>query len=303
MPKEVYGKRFPFLPRSEILSFEEISRFARLAVGLGVHKLRLTGGEPLLRSKLHVLVAQLARLETDLALTTNGSLLAKHAVPLRDAGLQRVTVSLDSLDDAVFQAMNDVNFPVSAVLQGIDAAAAAGLEVKINCVVRKGVNDHGVTELARHFRGSGHILRFIEFMDVGITNGWRLDQVLSGAAIIERIKREVALEPASPRYPGEVAKRWAYADGSGEIGIVTSVTQPFCGECSRARLSASGKLYTCLFTNQAIDLRDMLRGGSSDDQLTDALATTWRAREDRYSEQRTGNTRHLPRVEMSYIGG
>ena len=303
MPKEKYGKGFRFLPRSAILSFEEIYRVARLSVGTGVRKLRLTGGEPLLRAQLPALVQQLSNLEVDLAMTTNGSLLAKQAKPLRDAGLLRVTVSLDSLDDTIFRRMNDVDFPVSAVLEGIEAAAAAGLKVKVNCVVRKGVNDGSVVELARYFRGLGHTLRFIEFMDVGITNGWKLDNVLSGAQIIDRISQEVALEPVSPGYTGEVAKRWKYLDGSGEIGVITSVTQPFCGDCSRLRLSANGQLYTCLFASQGTDLRTTLRDGSDDDAVRSRLRDVWETRSDRYSERRNTHTKQLSRVEMSYIGG
>jgi GTP 3',8-cyclase len=302
MPKEAFGPGFRFLPREEILSFEELLRVARLFVRLGVSKLRITGGEPLLRVQLPELIAMLAALGTDLALTTNGSLLKQHAVALKDAGLRRVTVSLDSVDDDVFRKMNDVDFPVGQVLEGIDAAASAGLRVKLNCVVRRGVNDHTIADLAERFRGSGHTLRFIEYMDVGITNGWRLDQVVSEQEILNRLSgtKLVSLEPT---YPGEVARRYGYADGSGEIGIITSVTRPFCASCTRARLSARGQVYTCLFAAQGIDLKQPLRDGAGDDELLALLTQTWRARTDAYSETRSANTRRLRKVEMSYIGG
>jgi cyclic pyranopterin phosphate synthase len=305
MPREVFGEDFTFLRRDEILSFEEITRLARVFASLGVRKLRLTGGEPLLRNSLPVLVEMLAAIDgVDIALTTNASLLTQQARALKDAGLRRVTVSLDSLDDDVFQRMNDADFSVSKVLEGIDAAAAAGLApVKINAVVRRDVNDHTAVDLARHFKGSGHIVRFIEYMDVGATNGWRIHDVVPGAEIIRMINAESPLEPIDANYGGEVARRWRYADGSGEIGVITSVTQPFCGGCTRARLSADGSLYTCLFATQGVDLRGLLRAGASDEVIAAAVAGTWTKRADRYSEQRTGETRGLPRIEMSYIGG
>ncbi|HEV2235559.1 MAG TPA: GTP 3',8-cyclase MoaA [Ktedonobacterales bacterium] len=306
MPKEVFGRGYQFLPASQLLTFEEIARLARLAVGLGVEKIRLTGGEPLVRRDVERLVAMLAPIEglRDLTLTTNGSLLARKAEALRAAGLRRVTVSLDSLDDTTFRAMNDVDFPVARVLEGIEAAAAAGLApVKINMVVKRGVNDHHVAEMARHFHGTGHILRFIEYMDVGTTNGWRLDDVVPGAEIVARIQSELPLEPADANYRGEVARRYRYTDGGGEIGIITSVTQPFCGGCTRARLSSEGLIYTCLFGTRGHDVRALLRSGQSDSAVTDFLAGLWRVRRDRYSEQRTSLTAPLPKVEMSHIGG
>jgi cyclic pyranopterin phosphate synthase len=305
MPREVFGEDFTFLRRDEILSFEEITRLARVFATLGVRKLRLTGGEPLLRNSLPVLVEMLAAIDgVDIALTTNGSLLAQQARALRDAGLRRVTVSLDSLDDDVFQRMNDADFPVTRVLEGIDVAAAAGLTpVKINAVVRRDVNDHTAVDLARRFKGSGHIVRFIEYMDVGASNGWRLDDVVPGAEIVKMIDAEMPLERIDANYDGEVAQRWRFADGSGEIGVIASVTEPFCGGCTRARLSADGSLYTCLFATQGVDLRGLLRAGASDDVVAAAVAGTWTKRADRYSEQRTGETRGLPRIEMSYIGG
>ncbi len=305
MPREVFGADFAFLPRTEILSFEEIARVARIFAAQGVRKLRLTGGEPLLRHGLPSLIAMLAEIpDIDIALTTNGSLLAAQARELADAGLKRVTVSLDSLDDAVFRSMNDADFPVARVLEGIDAAAAAGLSpIKINAVVRRGVNDHTVVDLARHFRGAGHIVRFIEYMDVGHSNGWRLDDVVPGAEIVRMIGAEMPLEPADANYGGEVARRWRYTDGVGEVGVITSVTQPFCGDCSRARISAEGKLYTCLFATEGTDLRALLRDGSDDATITAAVTDVWHAREDRYSELRSAATEKLPRIEMSYIGG
>lgn len=306
MPKEIFGKDFVFLPHSEILTFEEITRLARLFVGLGVEKIRLTGGEPLVRKDIEKLVAMLAALPglRDLTLTTNGSLLKKKAQALRAAGLRRITVSLDSLKDEVFQAMNDVGFPVRAVLEGIEAAAAAGLHpIKINMVVKRGMNDGDVVEMARFFKGTGYILRFIEYMDVGTTNGWRLDDVVPAAEIIRRIDAEMPLEPAEPNYLGEVAGRYRYKDGSGEIGIIASVTQPFCRTCTRARLSADGKLYTCLFASTGHDLRSLLRSGNSDDEILAVLESIWRRRGDRYSELRSANTVGLRKIEMSYIGG
>ena len=305
MPKEVFGRDYPFLPRAELLTFEEIERLASVFAGLGVEKIRITGGEPLLRRDLEKLVALLARIDgLDLTLTTNGSLLAAKARALEDAGLERVTVSLDSLDDDVFRAMNDVDFPVTRVLEGIDAALAAGLApVKVNVVVKRGLNEDGVLPMARHFRGTGVVLRFIEYMDVGHSNGWRLDDVVPAAEIVAAIDAELPLEPVDPAYRGEVANRWRYRDGSGEIGVISSVTRPFCGDCTRARLSADGKVYTCLFAVQGHDLRALLRSGASDDELTEAIADIWRARTDRYSELRSAATADLPKVEMSYIGG
>ncbi len=310
MPKEVYGRDFPFLPRGQVLSFEEIARVARLLVGLGVEKLRITGGEPLVRRDLPDLIAMLAELRTpdgrptDLTLTTNGAALRPLAAPLRAAGLGRITVSLDSLDDAVFRSMNGVDFPVTRVLDGIAAARDAGLAtIKVNTVVKRGLNEASILPLARWARAEGLILRFIEYMDVGHSNGWRLDEVVPSSEILERISAELPLEPLPPRYPGEVANRWRYVDDSGEIGIIASVSQPFCGDCTRLRLSADGRLYTCLFAVDGHDVRDRLRAGASDDELTAHLASVWRARADRYSELRTGATRALPKVEMFAIGG
>ena len=305
MPREVFGADFAFLPRDQILRFEEIERVARLAAELGVRKVRLTGGEPLLRAELPRLVGMLAAIPgLEVALTTNGSLLASQAAALAEAGLSRVTVSLDSLDDDVFRAMNDAAFPVRLVTEGIEAAAAAGLApIKVNAVVRRGVNDHTVVDLARHFHGSGHTLRFIEFMDVGTTNGWRMDEVVPAQELLAAISAALPLQPVEPAYRGEVARRYRYADGGGEIGFITSVTQPFCGDCTRARLSAEGSLFTCLFAASGTDLREPLRTGASDEELTALLRRTWGAREDRYSELRSGATEDLPRVEMSYIGG
>jgi len=305
MPREVFGPGFEFLPREELLTFEEIARLARIAAGLGVRKVRLTGGEPLLRRDLPVLVGMLAEVPgVELALTTNGALLERAAPELAAAGLDRVTVSLDSLDDAVFRAMNDVDFPVGRVLAGIEAARAAGLApVKVNAVVHRGVNDHTVVELARRFRGTGVTVRFIEYMDVGSTNGWRLTDVVPGEEVVRRIAAELPLEPVPPAYPGEVARRYRYADGSGEVGIVTSVTRPFCGDCTRARLSAEGVLYTCLFATRGTDLKTPLRAGASDAGLAARLAGVWSERDDRYSEVRSAATAGLPKVEMSYIGG
>jgi cyclic pyranopterin phosphate synthase len=304
MPREVFGAGFEFLPRDEILTFEEIAKLARVFASFGVRKLRLTGGEPLLRHELPKLIAMLREIDgVEIALTTNGSLLKQQARSLADAGLDRVTVSLDSLDDAVFRAMNDADFPVSAVLEGIEAASDAGMRpVKINAVVKRGVNDHTVLDLARNFRASGHIVRFIEYMDVGHTNGWRLDDVVPGAEIVRMISQEMPLVPAPANYPGEVVQRWRYAEG-GEAGVITSVTQPFCGDCTRARLSAEGTLYTCLFAVNGTDLRGPLRGGASEDEIAAILRSTWLEREDRYSELRSEATAGLRKVEMSYIGG
>jgi cyclic pyranopterin phosphate synthase len=305
MPKEVFGRGYEFLRREQLLTFEEIARLARAFAAHGVEKIRLTGGEPLLRRDVERLVELLAQIpDLDLTLTTNGSLLPLKAQALRDAGLSRVTVSLDSLDDDVFRAMNDVDFPVERVLEGIDAAAAAGLApIKVNMVVKRGVNDDSILDMASRFRGTGHILRFIEFMDVGATNGWRLDDVVPAAEIVRRIDAELPLEPVDPNYRGEVARRWRYRDGGGEIGVIASVTQPFCGDCTRARLSADGSLYTCLFANRGHDLRALVRSGAADEQLFEQVGRIWRRRSDRYSELRSAETTDLRRVEMSYIGG
>ena len=321
MPKEVFGASYPFLPHAEVLSFEEITRLARLFVGVGVRKLRLTGGEPLVRKNVEGLVEQLAALRApdgeplDITLTTNGSLLERKARALAAAGLKRVTVSLDSLDDAVFQAMNDVGFPVRKVLAGIDAAQAAGLgPIKVNMVVKRGTNDHEILPMARYFRGRGITLRFIEFMDVGATNGWRMDEVLPSADVIRRLRDEFALVPLAHSARGETAERWGYAgpDGRhdaalGEIGVISSVTKPFCGDCNRARLSTEGRLYLCLFAANGYDLRQLLRGGASDDAIGSAIGAIWGQRADRYSELRASG-RVDPhtgerRIEMSYIGG
>jgi cyclic pyranopterin phosphate synthase len=306
MPKEVFGRSHAFLPRAEILSFEEITRVVAAAASLGVTKVRLTGGEPLLRRDLDVLVAMLAEVDgiTDLALTTNGALLAGKARGLRAAGLTRVTVSLDSLDEAVFAAMNDVGVPLGRVLDGIAAAVDAGFRpVKLNTVVKRGVNDDGLVELARFARERGLVARFIEYMDVGTTNGWKLDDVVPAAEIVRRIDAALPLEPAEANYRGEVARRWRYRDGSGEIGVIASVTQPFCSDCTRARLSTDGKLYTCLFAAAGHDLRALLRAGASDEELRAALAGIWAGRADRYSQRRTSLTAPVRRIEMSYIGG
>jgi cyclic pyranopterin phosphate synthase len=306
MPKEIFGRDYAFLPRAELLTFEEITRLATAFANQGVSKIRLTGGEPLLRRDLERLVVMLANVDgiADIALTTNGSALAAKAHILKDAGLTRVTVSLDALDDHTFAAMNDVSFPVSRVLAGIDAAASAGLTpVKINMVVRRGVNDHAITSLAAHFRGSGHILRFIEYMDVGATNGWRMDDVVPAAEIITAINQRWPLAPVQPNYPGEVASRYCYRDGAGEIGVIASVTRPFCGACTRARLSADGKLYTCLFAAAGRDLRAPLREGAGDEALNEHIRSIWTRRADRYSELRRTRTRQQPKIEMSYIGG
>lgn len=312
MPKEVFGKDYPYLPHSALLSFEEITRLARLFVAQGVRKIRLTGGEPLLRKNIEVLVEQLAALRTpdgaplDLTLTTNGSLLARKAVSLKAAGLNRVTVSLDGLDDAVFRRMNDVDFPVADVLRGIDAARQAGLgPIKVNMVVKRGTNEQEIVPMARHFRGTGVVLRFIEYMDVGATNGWRMDEVLPSADVVQRLSAELPLVPLEASAPGETAERWGYADGSGEIGVISSVTQAFCQDCNRARLSTEGQLYLCLFASRGHDLRSLLRGGASDLALMQAIAGIWQQRGDRYSQLR-GAGMLAPtekRIEMSYIGG
>jgi cyclic pyranopterin phosphate synthase len=304
MPREVFDSGYRFLPHDAILSFEEIARLARVFVDLGTKKIRLTGGEPLVRRHVHRLVAMLKELPVELTLTTNGSLLAQNAKALKDAGLDRVTVSLDSLEDATFRAMNDADFPVAKVLEGIEAAAAAGLgPIKINMVVKRGVNDHGVLAMAERWRGSGHIVRFIEFMDVGSTNGWRMDDVVPSASIIRTISERWPLEAIDPNYPGEVAERWRYKDGAGEVGVISSVTQAFCSTCTRMRLSTEGSLYTCLFAQHGHDLKSLLRAGAPDEQLRNEIAAVWQRRADRYSEIRTEFTSKNKKVEMSYIGG
>jgi cyclic pyranopterin phosphate synthase len=303
MPKEVYGRDHRFLDRRELLTFEEIARVARMFVSLGTRKLRITGGEPLVRRDLERLVAQLSELDVELTLTTNASLLAAKAQPLADAGLDRITVSLDALDDATFRALNDVDFPVERVLEGIDAATAAGLPVKVNAVVKRGVNDDQIVPMAAFFRERGHTLRFIEFMDVGHTNGWRLDDVVPAAEIVALLDEAFGVDPVDASYRGEVAQRWRYRDGRGEVGVIASVTQPFCGDCTRARISAEGKLFTCLFAVRGNDLRALIRGGASDDELEAAVRGIWAGRSDRYSDLRSAATAGLDKVEMSYIGG
>ena len=306
MPREVFDADYQFLPHDELLSFEEIVRMARVFHGLGTEKIRLTGGEPLLRRGIDRLVAMLreALPEVDLTLTTNGSALKAQAAALKAAGLDRITVSLDSLDEATFQRMNDADFPVAKVLEGIDAAARAGLApIKINMVVKRGVNDAQVVDMARHFRGTGHIVRFIEFMDVGSTNGWRMDDVIPSADIVRRIGARFPLVPANAQYVGEVAERWRYLDAQGEIGVISSVTEAFCSTCTRARLSTDGQLYTCLFAQRGYDLKGPMRRGESDEGLRNAVAAIWRQREDRYSEIRTAETARSRKVEMSFIGG
>ena len=303
MPKEVFGRDYRFLDRRELLTFEEIARLAGVFVSLGTRKIRLTGGEPLVRRDLERLVSQLAGLDVDLTLTTNGSLLPAKAQSLAAAGLRRVTVSLDALDDATFRALNDVDFPVDRVLAGIDAAVAAGLPVKVNAVVKRGVNDDQIVPMAAFFKERGQTLRFIEYMDVGHTNGWRLDDVVPAAEIVGALDKAFGVEPVDPSYRGEVARRWRYRDGSAEVGVIASVTQPFCGDCTRARLSAEGRLFTCLFAVRGTDLRALLRGGASNEELAAAVTAIWRERGDRYSELRSAATSDLPKVEMSYIGG
>jgi cyclic pyranopterin phosphate synthase len=310
MPKEVFDRDYPFLAHSELLSFEEITRLARIFVAHGVEKLRLTGGEPLLRKGLENLVKMLSTLRTpqgkaiDLTLTTNGSILKRKAKLLADAGLNRVTVSLDALDDAVFRRMNDVDFAVRDVLEGIDAAAAAGLApVKINMVVKRSVNEHEIVPVARYFKGSGHILRFIEFMDVGSSNGWCMDDVVPSAEIVKRLSEAFDLEPLGANYTGETAERWRYRDGSGEIGVISSVTHAFCSDCTRARLSTDGQLYLCLFASRGIDLRSLLRQQCSDAEISASVASIWGQRDDHYSELRSENTSTREKIEMSYIGG
>ncbi len=315
MPKAIFGSDYEFMPRGSLLTFEEIARIARIAVAHGVEKIRLTGGEPLLRKGIEELIAMLSRLRTpegralDIALTTNGSALAAKAHALRDAGLERVTVSLDSLDDATFRAMNDVDFPVSRVLHAVEVAHEAGLgPIKINMVVKAGLNEKDIVPMARHFRDTPHILRYIEFMDVGSTNGWRMDDVVPSAEVVRRVNAEFPLEEVAPNYEGETSERWRYRDGKGEIGVISSVTRAFCHSCTRARISTEGKLYTCLFATHGHDLRALLRGGCSDEELATVMAHIWRARDDRYSELRGAATRGLPvldgkKIEMSYIGG
>ena len=314
MPKEIFDKDYAYLPHSALLSFEEITRVARVFVAHGVQKIRLTGGEPLLRKNLEILIEQLAALRTpeglplDITLTTNGSLLERKAASLKAAGLQRVTVSLDGLDDAIFRAMNDVDFPVADVLRGIEAAQAAGLgPIKVNMVVKRGTNHDQILPMARHFKGSGIVLRFIEYMDVGATNGWRMDEVMPSAEVVQRIHAELPLVQLDPSAPGETAERWGYADGSGEIGVISSVTQAFCGDCNRARLSTEGQLYLCLFATHGHDLRHLIRGSASDEDLASAIGAIWQARDDRYSQLRASMPADTStggrRIEMSYIGG
>lgn len=305
MPKEIFGADYQFLRRDEVLTFEEITRLVHIFVDHGVRKIRLTGGEPLVRRDLPVLVEMLAQIpDLDLTLTTNGALLPKYARALKDAGLKRVTVSLDSLDDTVFKAMNDVDFPVAKVLEGMDAAANVGLgPIKVNMVVKRSMNQESILPMARYFRDRGYILRFIEYMDVGHSNGWKMDEVVPAAEIIKTINAEMPLEPIDPNYVGEVAERWRYKDGSGEIGAIASVTQAFCRTCTRARLTAEGKLFTCLFGIKGFDLRELVRGGVGDAEISAAIARVWSKRTDRYSELRSEKTSSLPKVEMSHIGG
>lgn len=304
MPKTVFGRDYPFLPRTDLLSFEEIVRVARAAVNLGVEKIRLTGGEPLLRKDLERLVAQLAKLPVELALTTNGALLKEKARALKDTGLKRVTVSLDGLDDHAFRCMTDADYPVSAVLDGIEEAANVGLApVKINCVIKRGCNDDQILPLVRHFRGSGHILRFIEFMDAGSSNGWKMAEVVPSSEVLCRIDDVYPIEPINPNYTGEVAERWRYVDGAGEVGVIASVTQAFCADCTRLRLSTDGKLYTCLFAGSGYDLRALLRTCGDDSAIAASIANLWEVRTDRYSETRRFTIRSENKIEMSYIGG
>ena len=305
MPKEIFGPDYQYLHRDQILTFEEITRLARIFVDHGVRKIRLTGGEPLVRRDLHLLIGMLADIpDLDLTLTTNGALLARQARALKDAGLKRVTVSLDSLDNGIFKAMNDADFPVEKVLEGMEAAARVGLEpIKVNMVVKRGINESSILPMARYFREKGYILRFIEYMDVGHSNGWRMDDVVPAKEIVKIISAEMPLEPVDPNYRGEVAERWRYKDGSGEIGVVASVTQAFCRDCNRARLSAEGKLYTCLFGIKGHDFKSLIRSGATDDEISQMLTRVWGKRTDRYSELRSENTIDLPKVEMSHIGG
>ncbi len=305
MPKEIFGPDHQFLHRDQVLTFEEITRLAKMFVAQGVKKIRLTGGEPLVRKDLPDLIAMLAAIPNlDLTMTTNGSLLPKFAPALKAAGLKRVTVSLDSLDNTIFKSMNDVDFPVEKVIEGMDAAAAAGLgPIKVNMVVKRGVNEASILPMARFFREKGYILRFIEYMDVGHSNGWRMDEVVSAAEIVKMINAEMPLESADPNYPGEVAGRWRYKDGKGEVGMISSVTQAFCRDCNRARITAEGQMYTCLFAVKGHDFRALLRDGASDDEISQEIARVWGNRADRYSELRSQNTIDLPKVEMSHIGG
>ena len=314
MPKEVFDQNYPYLSQKELLSFEEITRLSSIFATLGVEKIRLTGGEPLLRKNLEILIEMLSKIRSaegkslDLTLTTNGSILRKKAAALKAAGLQRLTVSLDGLNDDIFKKMNDVDFPVSDVLDGIKAAQEVGFEnIKVNMVVKKGTNDHEIVAMAKHFKGSGVILRFIEFMDVGSSNGWNMEQVLPSKEVIARISAAFPLEPIEANYSGEVAQRWRYADGSGEIGVISSVTQTFCHECTRARISTDGQMYLCLFANEGFDFKTLLRSGKSDLEIANAVMSTWSQRDDHYSEIRGSNTANQSfgsrKVEMSYIGG
>ncbi|MBK8824534.1 MAG: GTP 3',8-cyclase MoaA [Anaerolineales bacterium] len=305
MPKEIFGPDYQFLRRDQILTFEEIERLARIFVSHGVRKIRLTGGEPLVRRDFPQLISMLSTIpDLDLTLTTNGALLARQARALKDAGLKRITVSLDSLDNKIFKSMNDVDFAVESVLEGIEAAASVGLSpIKVNMVVKRGLNEESILPMARFFKEKGHILRFIEYMDVGHSNGWRMDDVVPAAEIIKMINAEMPVEPLDPNYRGEVAERWRYKDGQGEIGVIASVTQAFCSTCNRARLSAEGSLYTCLFAVKGHDFRDMMRNGATDEELSNEVARIWGKRGDRYSELRSENTVSLPKVEMSHIGG
>src|SRR5258706_14862120 len=303
MPREVFDANHQFLPHSAILSFEEWPRLGRIFSGLGVEKIRLTGGEPLVRRDLHRLVAMLTDLAVEVTLTTNGSLLTKQVKQLKAAGLDRVTVSLDSLDDATFKAMNDADFPVAKVVEAIDAAAAEGLPVKINTVVKRGVNDQDIVRMAERWRGTGHIVRFIEYMDVGSSNGWRMDDVVPSAEVVKRISARWPLEVVDANYTGEVAERRRYVEGAGEIGVISSVTQAFCSSCTRMRLSTEGSLFTCLFAESGHDLKSLLRAGASDEELRNEIAAVWQRRADRYSEIRTGETAKQRKVELSYIGG
>ena len=306
MPKSVYDRDFKFLDRNQLLSFDEINRMVNIFKSLGVEKIRITGGEPLLRKQLEVLIQMLAKDPSiDLTLTTNATLLTQKAKILKDAGLKRITVSLDSLDDEIFKLMNDMDVGVAKVLEGIEAAERVGFKpIKINMVVKKGVNDHTVVDMARHFKNSGHIVRFIEFMDVGYTNGWKMDNVVPSRDLVAQINEVFPIEPVEPNYQGEVAERWKYKDGSGEIGFISSVTQAFCSTCTRARLSAEGSIYTCLFATQGTDLRLLLRAGATDEQIAGLIQQTWAKREDNYSEIRTlNNIKERKKIEMSYIGG
>ncbi|MGD8730824.1 MAG: GTP 3',8-cyclase MoaA [Anaerolineales bacterium] len=305
MPKEVFGRNFEFLPKNELLTFEEITLLVRIFEQMGLQKIRLTGGEPLLRRDLEVLVAMLQEASSvELTMTTNGSLLKRKAVMLKKAGLDRVSVSLDALDDETFMRMNDVDFSVERVLEGIKAAEVAGLTpIKINMVVKRGLNEHSIVPMAETFRELGHTLRFIEYMDVGSTNGWRMADVVPAAEIVQRIDAVYPLDAVEPAYRGEVAKRYRYRDGQGEIGLISSVTQPFCGDCTRLRMSADGSLYTCLFAARGFDLKSLLRGGASEAEIEEFVTGIWQNREDHYSELRTDETAKSLKVEMSYIGG